>query len=357
MKRVAYLDDLRALATVAVVVIHVASNNWYGFVGTPDWVAFTVYAALCKFCVPVFFMISGALFLDRAKQLDVKRLYCHNILKLAVFLVVWSFIYQIFHIVESGSPVTAEALLVAVKNVLRGNTQTHFWFIYAMIGIYIVSPIIKVFTDNASKRMLEYFLVLWLVLQSFFDSLVQIPIIAPVFHNIDKMMIQVTASYLGFFVLGHYLAEYGFGAKRRHASYTLGAVGIIVSLVITIYMSMRQGVAQETCFGYFFPGIVFYSAAIFIWFRSAIGNGAERESAGGGQILCLRRLVSMISRYSLGIYAVHMLFVFVLWDMGFDTFLLPGVISVPLISGVVLLLSLALTWLLSKAPFINTFLM
>lgn len=226
-----------------------------------------------------------------------------------------------------------------------------------MIGIYIVSPIIKVFTDNASKRMLEYFLVLWLVLQSFFDSLVQIPIIAPVFHNIDKMMIQVTASYLGFFVLGHYLAEYGFGAKRRHASYTLGAVGIIVSLVITIYMSMRQGVAQETCFGYFFPGIVFYSAAIFIWFRSAIGNGAERESAGGGQILCLRRLVSMISRYSLGIYAVHMLFVFVLWDMGFDTFLLPGVISVPLISGVVLLLSLALTWLLSKAPFINTFLM
>lgn len=165
---------------------------------------------------------------------------------------------------------------------LRGNTQTHFWFIYAMIGIYIVSPIIKVFTDNASKRMLEYFLVLWLVLQSFFDSLVQIPIIAPVFHNIDKMMIQVTASYLGFFVLGHYLAEYGFGAKRRHASYTLGAVGIIVSLVITIYMSMRQGVAQETCFGYFFPGIVFYSAAIFIWFRSAIGNGAERESAGGG---------------------------------------------------------------------------
>jgi len=43
--------------------------------------------------------------------------------------------------------------------------------------------------------------------------------------------------------------------------------------------------------------------------------------------------------------------------MGFDTFLLPGVISVPLISGVVLLLSLALTWLLSKAPFINTFLM
>lgn len=287
MNRIRYLDSLRALATVAVVAIHVASNNWYGFIGTVDWITFTVYAGICKFCVPVFFMISGVLFLNPARHYTIKRLYAHNIARLVLFLLVWSLIYLVFHLLENGESITGASLLDCVKSILKGDTQTHFWFVYALIGIYIVAPIIKVFTDNANKKMVEYFLVLWLIIQSFFTAISQVPLIAPVFNNIDKMMIQVTVSYLGFFVLGHYLNTYKLDRRMRRLSYVLGILGMMLSVALTMFLSMHTGIPDESCFGYFFPGIVFYSVAVFVFFKQR-GEGIRplRKQLGAEAYKC-----------------------------------------------------------------------
>ncbi len=353
MDRIRYLDSLRALATVAVVAIHVAGNNWYGYVGSSDWMVFTVYAGICKFCVPIFFMISGALFLNPGRKCDLKRLYAHNILRLVLFLIVWSIIYLLFHLLESGEDVTPASLAGCVKSILKGDTQTHFWFVYALIGIYVVSPIIKVFTDNAGKRMIQYYLILWLVIQSVFDAVSEVPLIAPVFNNIAKMQIQVTMSYLGFFVLGHYLATYDLGSRARKLVYALGACGLTTSIILTMYLSIVNGIPDETCFGYFFPGLVLYSAAVFVFFRQR-GKKESLERDGGisrkGEVV-----ISAVSRYSLGIYGVHMLFIFLLWNIGITTFSFCSVLSVPAITFVVLMVSLCVSWILSKVPIINKF--
>lgn len=315
MSRIRYLDSLRALATFAVVVIHVASNNWYGFVGAPDWLAFTVYAGLCKFCVPVFFMISGVLFLNPKRSYCLKRLYLHNIGRLILFLLAWSFVYLVFHVMEAGEGITFSTLLDCAKSILKGDTQTHFWFVYALIGIYMVAPIIKVFTDNAQRRLVEYFLILWLLIQSVFDAVSQVPLIAPVFHNVDKMLIQVTTSYLGFFVLGRYLDEYEMSLRMRRLIYGFGALGVIVSIGLTMCLSIRLGAPDASCFGYFFPGIVLYSAAVFVFLKQWDGRRREDEKRP-----ILQKMVNAASRYSLGVYGIHMLFVFLLWDMGVTTF-------------------------------------
>lgn len=348
MGRIRYIDELRAVATFAVVGIHVASNNWYGFVGTPDWVTFTVYAGICKFCVPVFFMISGVLFLNQKREISIKRLYAHNIGKLVAFLLSWSIVYMLFHLIESGSQLTPALLFDYVKDIAKGDTQVHFWFIYAIIGIYVIAPIIKVFTDNAGRNLVEYFLVLWLLVQSVFDAFSQVPIVGPIFNNIDKMNIQVTMSYLGFFVLGHYLGKYELTSIAKRWVYGLGFFGLLASIGITLYVSMQTGVPNESCFGYFFPGVVLYGSAVFLFFKSkgnkdvaACING--RESFGA-------RIVDIASRESLGVYGVHMLFVFALWNAGLSTFRFPAFYLFPSSLSSYLFCRLALVGLYRRFP-------
>ena len=63
--RKGYLDILRALAAVGVIVIHVSSNNWFGYIGTFNWIVFTIYEGIARISVPIFFMISGSLLLSK----------------------------------------------------------------------------------------------------------------------------------------------------------------------------------------------------------------------------------------------------------------------------------------------------
>ncbi|NLV90708.1 MAG: acyltransferase family protein, partial [Tenericutes bacterium] len=64
MKRKLYMDVIRIVAIFAVVLLHVAADNFYVFKYTSfEWQVLNVYDSLVRFCVPLFFMISGVLFL------------------------------------------------------------------------------------------------------------------------------------------------------------------------------------------------------------------------------------------------------------------------------------------------------
>ena len=70
-KRETYFDCLRILATFAVMILHIASQYWYAVdAGTYEWKVFSFYDGMVRWAVPVFVMISGALFLSRDMSLE-----------------------------------------------------------------------------------------------------------------------------------------------------------------------------------------------------------------------------------------------------------------------------------------------
>ena len=78
-------DLLRILAAFSVVMLHSAAQYWYDLpIDGRAWKTVNAYDACFRFGVPIFVMISGAIFLDPKRELDVKRLYRHNMLRLAV---------------------------------------------------------------------------------------------------------------------------------------------------------------------------------------------------------------------------------------------------------------------------------
>lgn len=91
-QRIAYFDVLRILATFAVIVLHLSAQHWADTdVYSRSWQAFNLYDSAVRWAVPVFVMISGALFLSGSQSIG-------HILKKNVSRLVTAFILSLIHI-------------------------------------------------------------------------------------------------------------------------------------------------------------------------------------------------------------------------------------------------------------------
>lgn len=89
--RILYLDFLRILATAAVMILHTASKVWYASdIGSFNWNASNVWDSIVRWCVPVFAMISGTLFLNPDNEIRIKNLYTRNICRVLTAFIFWS---------------------------------------------------------------------------------------------------------------------------------------------------------------------------------------------------------------------------------------------------------------------------
>ncbi len=85
--RIFYFDFLRIFAAFAVVLAHTASIR-YGM-----HYSNLVYYCIFKWAVPVFVMISGALFLEPAKNITINNILRKYIFRVAIVFIVWSLFY------------------------------------------------------------------------------------------------------------------------------------------------------------------------------------------------------------------------------------------------------------------------
>ena len=125
-QRIEYLDYLRVIATAAVVLLHISIQGWGDVdVQSGQWMVYNVWNGLVRWCVPVFVMISGALFLNPKKKVSVYRLWTRNIPRILTAFLFWSVIYALYHL-ATRSGWTGHTFAMAV---LTGNY--HMWFLFS----------------------------------------------------------------------------------------------------------------------------------------------------------------------------------------------------------------------------------
>lgn len=341
--KIYYLEALRAVAALSVVALHLSAVNWFGYIGSFNWIVFTVIQGTMRFCVPAFFMISGALFLRKDKELSVEKVYTKYVPRMVIFLVFWGMVYQIYNQLSAGGE---NIIWNAVKNILKGDTQVHLWFVYAITGIYLFVPIIKIFTNNAGKKLLQYAILLVFFITG----------IIPVFRlfswkcfqiitiNFDKMNIGSIGSYVGYFLLGHYIHTYEITKKSRYVMYGLGGAGAVFTVIMTLYACITTNTIIETYFAYTMPNVILWSTAIFILFKYNFANEGR-----------LSAWIRRISNASLGIYGIHLLIIFIISDLGISTLSFNALLSVPLLFAAVGGISIAVVSGLKKIPYLGKY--
>ena len=153
MQRIIYFDVLRIVAVFAVVVLHVCSRRFIVAFPSTEWEVLNVYDSLTRWGVPVFVMISGALFLDEKKDFSIKRLYRKNVVHIICAFGCWSFVSQLTKI-DSHTTVVS-----FVQGCIEG--PFHLWFLKMLLGLYVVVPILRRVVQDRKTEL--YFLMIALL--------------------------------------------------------------------------------------------------------------------------------------------------------------------------------------------------
>jgi len=345
--RLAYADLLRSAATIAVIVLHLSGSQMGAVsVGTSAWTAFNVYDSLVRWCVPVFVMLSGA-FLLEPKKTEKFPVLAMRIVRIFVALVVWAAVYALANHVATGGSLSFSGFKSALWNALLGSTHYHLWFLYMIIGLYLVTPILRAFVRGASRADFHYFFLLTFAVAFLLPTLLKFRPSQTVSLYLSRLDIRMVLGYVGYFVAGYYLKHFTIGRIAEAIIYVLGVAGGFVTVWGTSVLSHRAGTLNDLLYGYMTPNVCAMAVAVFVLFRYVLGISDERDR---------RRRMSGVARISFGIYLVHDLFIMLLRALDITTLSFAPALSVPLLSAAVFLLSFAAAWLISKIPFIGSYL-
>lgn len=225
-----------------------------------------------------------------------------------------------------------------MKLLFSNGITNHFWFFYMIIGIYLTTPLIKVFVKNAKKQQIEYFLILW------FISSVILKLISFIYGVRTTIELNFVTGYVGYFILGYYLNEYNIIDNFRVGSYLGLIIGVISTFILTYFYTLKNnGSLNAFWYEYFSPNTVMTSIGIFVLFKYKIGKYP------------LSGLLMEINKASLGIYILHLWFmknylwkVFPLVQNRF-----PLILVVPINILITLGISFIMTNLLQRIPIIK----
>lgn len=336
-----WFNNLRAVATIAVIVIHVSSNVLinYNKIAFSNWIFALTFSSFARFSVPIFFMLSGALLLQ--KDYSISQFINKRFIKIIPPFLFWSVVYVFYDAFIVGHKTyTPFQFLKLIGLKLANDNQYHLWFVYTLLGLYLFIPIIRKWVKNSNKNEIGYFLIIWLV--TFLYSLPLINTYLP------KIVLSSFAGYLGYMVLGYYLTQYNFNKKYALMSALFGLILIITG---TFYTAKNNASLSNNYFtnNLNFP-IFFYATGVFLLFKNI-----EFKS----QIL--QKTINFISDYSFGIYLVHVLIIKILNRYDINWKMMHPALSIPITVIICLSLSIILAYISRKiyliiVPITNKFL-
>lgn len=306
-QRILGYDVAKGIAMLLVVLLHYAiyTRHYAGdIIGN-------VVTSLCVVCVPLFFTVNGALLLPRT--LDYRKHY-RKLATIVVVVAVWKTIAAVFFMMFDGSHT------VGIKDFLKfqlggnfGEYPTgYFWFMNALIAVYLVYPLVKLMID-------DHGIALWSCMAVLFGLTVCKDTVAVVLDVIGTVSHHELTSLLG--SLGEYdiFGNYGYvmlyfmiggligrqvaairdGSASKAPSIATCWIVVVIGFACTVavqrFQHMVAGVNLTVNYGYWLlPTVAMTCAILLICVRVTVDSGL------------LRGAITAVGGNTFGIYMLHM---------------------------------------------------
>lgn len=311
--RVYFLDYLRVLACFMVILVHCIEPFYLGDGGTliasrSDALWVTCINSMLRISVPLFVMISSYLLVPVAGS--TTEFYRRRIKRVAIPFIIFSIAYAIIPAWGSGGEVD----IIGNLKVLTFNflpLSGHLWFVYMMLGVYLIMPIISPWLEQVSARGERIFLALWILATA-------VPFIRELGEAVrgsegiwgeaswnEFGTLYYVSGFVGYVVAAHYIRTYiDWGvAKTLAIALPILAVGYAITAIpfyaaipdsYPVRASIDLAVDMELSWVFASLGVALQTLAVFLIFRLF-----KRPCR-------LYPLFAHISKRSYGIYLGHM---------------------------------------------------
>ena len=336
-----YIDIARVFSMISVILIHVGAISWYDApFSLHPWGVMNAMDIMARYCVPVFLMISGYLFLNPDSNITIRKIYTRYLPRLLCAFFFWSFLYAL---ITSGF-ITARTLgggiwFKIIRDTFWGHY--HMWYMYVIVGLYIITPALRPIAANRQATI--YFLIVSYLLKYVLTMIQMIPFIYE--HTAkytNRLELSFISGYVFYYLAGYFFATQDFTMLQRRIIYVVGASALIFSIaVVTIYVLVMQFPNSEL-HEYYTAGIPLYSIAVFVFFRYRFSD-ADPDTR-------IMRIVLWLSKLSFGVYMAHDFGLIVLKKIGITPMIATPFISMPLLTLIDLIITVAIAWAVSLIP-------
>ncbi|MBP8912394.1 MAG: acyltransferase family protein, partial [Phycisphaerae bacterium] len=219
-RSIQYINKLRILSIYLVVTAHVTIGltmpltpltfNWW--LGTAIF-----YACFCS--IPLFVMISGALLLDPSREESPREFYRKRMIRVGVPLVVWSIVYLFVRAFIDKEHLTVGRIF---ELILTADPYYHLWFLYMVVGLYLVTPVLRTFVHHATQQERVFVIILILILANAYGQADNV-----LWQN-QRSIFTLFIPYIAFYLLGFELSRID---PRRRPPTKYIVLGVLLCVV------------------------------------------------------------------------------------------------------------------------------
>lgn len=317
------LDLLRVVA--CYLVMHQHASEFYYVTQTGAvvqnqntfWIG--IITSLGRISVPLFVMISGFFLLPMKDTTPV--FFRKRMTRVLYPFLFWCVGYAVFFMFYRGDTLSQMGLNILQIPVNFGVDVGHLWYIYMLIGLYTLVPVLSPWLRSCSKKELQFYLWIW----AFTTLLPYIHLLFPgicgeCFWNPTPMLYYFTG-FVGYLLLGYYIKAYGSLSVAK--SLLLVVVGYAVTA--SVYCSRIYQVTHvsdlELSWSFCSLNVVMMTYGVFSLFKAI---NCSRENA-------VTRWISDVSAKSYGMYLAHIM-VLDLYFLFFGHTFSTTLVSVPLLA-------------------------
>lgn len=290
-ERIDYIDFLRVIALLMVVIIHVSAFFFFGAtVGSKTWMIAHFFDTLSRPAVPIFIMVSGLTQLLSDKALSLKSYLGQRSIRVIVPLFFWSIIYIVWSSIKNHEAINFNNFLL---NFLSGNVYYHLYFLYIIFGLYLLTPLLKNFIAQAKKKDFLYAIGLWILAISVFPLMEKFWGI-----RIYYLLIPITG-YIGYYLAGYFISTIPHVKKMF-----LFAIWIIANLVTffgTWTISKKTGDLDQFFYGYTSLTVIAAAFTLFIYIKQV------DFSSFYARFPYFKKFISLAASTSFSIYLIHLI--------------------------------------------------
>lgn len=232
-------------------------------------------------------MISGALFLDPEHDFDLKVFLKKNVFRILLAILTVGFVFALMEQVYTHKTINFGIILTAVKNNLCGNNWDHLWYLYMILGLYLMTPMFRCFTINASDTVLKFTVGVIFVYACVLKT---IGLFLENFGGREHFIFKTFT--VESFLFGYLLHKEKIRFKRSTS--ILLILGVVCYMVICSSSEKTYWLLGDDAIKGMLPGMML-SVGIFTFVKSF-------KSIRAG------RFIKMLSSLSFGIYLFHELF-------------------------------------------------
>lgn len=267
-----YLDVIRTIACMMVIIMHAPIPG----VGAESHGPFLVLISyLTTPCVPLFFMVSGSLLLPCQKEVTAINYFKKRIGKVAGPTIAFSLFYMAINESTNWS-----ISILSIPFSIQGHGI--LWFMYTLVGLYLLVPIISPWIKQASKRELEIYLLLWIITQCYPYLSLFLEV-----NSSNTGILYYFTGYADYFLLGYYLNHYPISLKW------LLPLAIFMLPLPLLNKIFDWDLDFHSAFWYLSAPVTIMTAA---WFA-----GLKKLCKS----LVFNKNLSILSNLSFGIYLIH----------------------------------------------------